>query len=188
MGVRASFSHYTIYILQSSTRNTNALSVVGVGPPPTRLEKKIDAKDIAAAIQQPPSRPLLTMTKVMGENKRSFRIVSNSFGMKTDLSRYVNEFPLEAGRKAGRKMFLAADKMRMSSKTNNIVFIELEEITKTQKVAHSKERYYYKVERTIIPVAERKEKTFEGGRTFTPMYRYEVSSVKAADFPADHRG
>ena len=126
------------------------------------------------------------MTKKMGE-RRSFRIVSNSFGIDTDSSRYVSEHPLDAGKKAGRMMFREADKKRASSKSNNKVNIELEEITKTQKVAHSKERYYYVVVRKSIPVAQRKEKKF-GKNTFTPEWEYEISAIKKEDFSADHRG
>ena len=126
------------------------------------------------------------MTKQMGE-RRSFRIVSNTFGMDTSSSRYVSEHPVDSGKKAGRQLFRSADAKRASSKANNIVYVELEEITKTQKVAHSKERYFYKVTRKSIPVAERKEKKF-GKTTFTPEFTYEIESVKKEEFVADHRG
>ena len=126
------------------------------------------------------------MTRSMGD-RRSFRIVSNSFGIDTSSSRYVSEHPLDAGKKAGRQLFRAADAKRASSKSNNTVYVELDEITKTQKVAHSKERYYYKVTRKSIPVAERKEKKF-GKITFTPEFTYEIEAVKKEDFVADHRG
>lgn len=122
----------------------------------------------------------------MGD-RRSFRIVSNSFQIDTSTSRYVSEHPLDAGKKAGRHLFRAADAKRTSSKSNNTVVLELEEITKTQKVAHAKERYYYKVTRKSIPMAERKEKKF-GNTTFTPEFTYEIEAVKKEDYVADHRG
>lgn len=127
------------------------------------------------------------MTKSMGD-RRSFRIVSNSFGIKTETSRYVAEHPLDAGKKAGRQMFRAADEKNLSSKGNTVVEIELEEITKTPKVSHSKDRYFYKVTRVSIPVAQRKERKFKGGVTFTPEFTYEIVAVKKDEFVADHRG
>ena len=130
------------------------------------------------------------MTKTMGEHRRSFRIVSSSFGL--DGGRYIAEHPLDAGKKAGRMLFMKAQEKRLTSRANNQVVLELSEITKSKKVAHSKERYFYKVTRKSIPVAERKEQKFKkaDGSTIsvTPEHTYEVSAVAEKDFPADHRG
>lgn len=130
------------------------------------------------------------MTKIMKENSRSFTVVSSSFGLPG--GRYIDDQPLKAARKAGRKQFEKADAARLSSKNNMVVYIELNETTKTQKVEHPKERYFYKVTRVAIPKSEQKSYIFkqkDGKKvTVTPEFDYEVSAVDKDSFPADHRG
>ena len=127
------------------------------------------------------------MTKTMGDKKRFFTVVSSSFGT-TRPGRYISVEPMEAGRKAGRQIFRDADKQRKSSRSNNIVFVEMIEKTRFNKVAHPKDRYYYKVTRVKIPEDKRKQYKFKEGNVFSPMFEYKVEEVKFADFPADHRG
>ena len=127
------------------------------------------------------------MTKTMGEKKRFFTVVSSSFGT-NKAGRYISIEPMEAGRKAGRQIFRDADKKRSSSRSNNIVFVQMIEKTRFNKVAHPKDRYYYKVTRVKIPEDKRKKYKFSAGNEFSPMYDYKVEEVKFEDFPADHRG
>ena len=126
------------------------------------------------------------MTKTMAEDARSFTVVSSSFGIEG--GRYVSADPSDAGRKAGRKLFDKANK----NKSNNIVVLEVKEITRSKMVAHSKERYFYKVERHMIPESKRIERKFkkEDGTvsTFTPLYEYEIKSISKDDYPGEHLG
>lgn len=126
------------------------------------------------------------MTKGMKEDARSFTVVSSSFGLSG--GRYVSPDPADAGRKAGRKLFDKANK----NKQNNVVFLEVKEITRSKKVAHSKERYFYKVDRMLIPESKRVVRKFkkEDGTvsTFTPMYDYEIKSISKEDYPGEHLG
>ena len=123
----------------------------------------------------------------MGDKKRFFAVVSSSFGT-TKPGRYISIEPMEAGRKAGRQIFRDADKKRQSSRSNNIVFIQMVEKTRFNKVAHPKDRYYYKVTRVKIPEDKRKQYKFAEGNVFSPQYEYKTEEVKFNDFPADHRG
>ena len=123
------------------------------------------------------------MTKTMGEDARSFTVVSSSFGLSG--GRYISADPSDAGRKAGRSLFEKAKK----NKANNVVFVEM---TRSKKVSHSKDRYFYKVERKMIPESKRVVKKFKKPdgtvSTFTPMYEYEIKAVGKEDFPGDHLG
>ena len=72
------------------------------------------------------------------------------------------------------------------------MFLEVKEITRSKKVAHSKERYFYKVDRMLIPESKRVVRKFkkEDGTvsTFTPMYDYEIKSISKEDYPGEHLG
>jgi hypothetical protein len=131
------------------------------------------------------------MTKSMKENHRSFKVLSSSFGPLAG-GRYISEGPMEAGRKAGRILFKKADKSRSSSRDNHIVHIEMVEITRGGKMAHSKDRYFYEVERTLIPAAQRQTIPFrkKDGTTVnvTPMYTYGIRAVTKDEFRGDHYG
>jgi hypothetical protein len=125
---------------------------------------------------------------MMGEESRSFTVVSSSFGHKG--GRYVSAQPMDAGRKAGRILFEKADKKSKASKENSVVYIEMKETTRSKKVTHSKERYFYSVTRVKIPLADRIERKFKKPdgtlSTFTPKYNYEVAMADKDAFPADH--
>lgn len=122
----------------------------------------------------------------MAEDARSFTVISSSFGISG--GRYVSTDPSDAGRKAGRKLFDKANK----NKSNNVVFLEVKEITRSKKVAHSKERYFYKVERSLIPESKRIERKFKKPdgtvSTFTPLYEYDIKSISKEDYPGEHLG
>ena len=124
----------------------------------------------------------------MGDKKRAFTVVSSSIPTATKPGRYISVEPKQAGHKAGRQIFRQHDKLRQSSKANHIVFIQMVELTRFNKVPHSKERYFYKVTRTKIPEDQRKEQKFKNGSSFTIMYDYKVEEVKQEEFPADHLG
>ena len=126
------------------------------------------------------------MTNSMPPDARSFTVVSSSFGLSG--GRYVSVDPADSGRKAGRKLFDKAKK----NKANNVVFLELREITRSKKVAHAKERYFYKVERKSIPESKRVVRKFkkEDGSvsTFTPAYEYDIKSITKEEYPGEHLG
>lgn len=122
----------------------------------------------------------------MKENSRSFTVVSSSLG--PDGGRYIAEDPMVAGRKAGKKLFEKAEKLRKSSARNMVVDFEMREISQVKKVAYSKERYFYRVTRVLIPERERKTQKFSNGVEFTPIYTYKIKSVDKKNSTTDHRG
>lgn len=126
------------------------------------------------------------MTKKMKPGSRAFTVVSSTFGYTG--GRYVAMNPAEAGRKAGRKLFMKAENERRSSTANNFVQLELMEITRSPDVHGIKDRYFYTVERKPIPAAQQKQKTFKSGSPFTAKYTYVPVSTQETKFAGDHRG
>jgi hypothetical protein len=112
----------------------------------------------------------------MGENQRTFTVVRPG----KPGGRYVSETPMDAGRKAGMRLFRDAD-ARKSKTNNNVVELELKEITRDDKVAHPKERYFYRVTRTKIPEKDRVVHTFkkpDGSKTkVVALYTYKTVSI-----------
>jgi hypothetical protein len=117
------------------------------------------------------------MTKPMGD-KRTFTIVSSSFGLTG--GRFVSENPMDAGKKAGKRLFARTDKGN-----SNQVSFEMKEITRTKKVSHSKEKYFYQVTRSKIPENKRKVQKYKNKTDgtisqFTPMYEYKAVAVEGS--------
>lgn len=130
------------------------------------------------------------MTRRLKEGKRTFRVVSSSFGLLG--GRYEGVDAMEAARKAGRKQFEKAEATKRSAFDNLRVTLELRETTRVKPVNTHRDRYYYEVTRILIPVAERKPQTFKKPDgttvTFTPKYDYVVKSVPAKQADVNHMG
>jgi hypothetical protein len=115
------------------------------------------------------------MTKPMGEKKRAFTVVSASIPGSKAGGRYISVTPLDAGRKAGKRL------LDDSGKVNTVEF-EMEEITRDKRVSRSKARYFYRVDRVKIPEKDRVVKVFrskkDGKKTeFVAKYEYTTQAI-----------
>lgn len=112
-------------------------------------------------------------------------MVSSSFGYVPEKGRYIGREPKDAAPKAARVLFRREDIKRKTGSRNNIVELEMVEITRTPRVKAKMERYTYKVTRTLIPEGERKAQV-RNGVSFTPKYTYKCVSIHDADFTGTH--
>jgi hypothetical protein len=114
------------------------------------------------------------MTKKMGPNMRAFTVVSSSQNGKKG-GRYIAETPMDAGRKAGKRLLDDGPDDVQS------VEFEMQEVTRETKVAHAKAQYFYKVTRALIPAKDRVVKVFkkpDGTKTeFVAKYTYTTVAI-----------
>ena len=119
-------------------------------------------------------------TRIIGETRRSFSVVCSSYGLEG--GRYTAEHPLDAGKKAGRMLMMKASQLNLKpARDTREVFFELKELTASKKVARLKQRYFYRLTRKSIPLAERKVQKFASANgstvTVTVEDTYEVVAI-----------
>ena len=125
------------------------------------------------------------MTKKMTDSSRSFKVVSSSFGTVPENGRYIGREPKDAAPKAARVLFRREDLKRKTGSRNNIVELEMVEITRSPRVRAKLERYTYKVTRSLIPEGDRKAQV-RNGVSFTPKYTYKCVSIQDAAYTGTH--
>jgi len=118
----------------------------------------------------------------MKDTDSSFTVKSSSFGISG--GRYIHAMMNRAANKAGRQLFIKAQKKRLSSADNRVVEFQLIDITKGKGSSRSKPAFY-----RVTRIKREKAETMQWktGNKIVSIWKYKTERIPSGETTTDNR-